>query len=358
MVFSSISPLPHTFRDCTLCKRLDGKRLFFSREYPDKSPGHELILPEETKPCVPMVRLNACGHYYHAHCLARSNPAKYTNIDARGSEGVIHFDEYDCLDCAGTQPNNSTFHPEVDAGTVQGALGEYTNSHDIFDLAEDDVDLYNERLVEMRKMVNIYTILNTVDTRRSAVQKTLDELYLRARNYLRIVTDDGIPGPGNSVRDMFLFKQNGHTLNEVPYGTFLNPITVEYNMERLRVKELNIRQLYAYPSYPNYTGIAAINHLNHIVAEFKKYMAGEPNTVTELEQLGTVRNMIFEPTDRVAPFCVLNRHGQPKQFVVFDDFPITENPGSCSISGGTRKYAVRYKRKSTRLQTKLIRNRY
>lgn len=223
-------------------------------------------------------------------------------------------------------------------------MSDYTNSNDVFDLAEDDVDLYNERLVVMRQMVNIYTILDTYDTRRAAVQEKLIGLYFRARNFLSLITDDGIPGPGNPVRDMFLFKQNGRTLNAVPYYTFLNPITVEYNMERLCVKELNIRQLYAYPSYPNYAGREAIDHLNHIVAEFKKYMAGEPNTVTELEHLGTIRTMIFVETDRTRPFCVLNRHGEPKQFVVFDDFPITENPGSCSISGGCRLRTLKYKK--------------
>jgi hypothetical protein len=231
----------------------------------------------------------------------------------------------------------------VDAGTAQDDISEYTNSYDIFDLAEDDVDLYNERLVEMRQMVNIYTILDTFDTRISSIQEKLIGLYFRARNFLSLVTDDGIPGPGNPVRDMFLFKQNGRTLNEVPYHTFLYPITVEYNMERLSVKELNIRQLYAHPSFPNYTGRVAINHLNHIVAEFKKYMAGEPNTVTEMEDIGTVRTMVFVETDRTLPLCVLNRHGEPKQFVVFDDFPITENAGSCSISGGRRRRTRKYK---------------
>lgn len=339
--------LQHAPTDCTLCRRLYGNNY---RRFPrnaGQDPGLDLILPEETKPCVPWLVLNACEHYYHAHCLARSNPEKYTNIDTRNPDGThefIHFDEYDCLDCAGTQPNNSTFHPDVDAGTAQDVISEYTNSFDVFDQAERFVERYNDRRLVMRQMVNIYTILDPLEYTISFIQERLHRLYFRATNYLSLIADDAIPEPGDPVPNMFLFKQNGQTLNRIPYNRFLYPITVEYDMERLRVKELNIRQLYQNTAYRE-----NIRHLNLVVAEFKKYMAGEPNTVTELEQDESVRIMIHAPTDRTRPLCVLNRHGESKQFVVFDDFPITENTGSCSISGGTRK------RKSRK--TKLIRNR-
>ncbi len=340
---------PRIPMDCTLCKRLQGNRVSYPRRA-GQDPGRDLILPEQTKPFSPWVMLGPCGHYYHAHCLARLNPAKYTNIDVTspdGSHELIQVDEYDCLDCAGTQPNNSTFNPSMPEGTRTDVVSQYTNSHTAFSEAERIVDTYNARRIEMRQMVNIYTILDPMSYTLFDIQRNLDNVRQRAIDYVTCISN-GIHGRENPIPNMFLFYQNGHIIHEVPYASFLTPITVKYNMDRLRVKELNVRQIYA---TENYTNQEKIRYLNQMVAEFKKYEAGEPNTVSVIEMFTTTQTMILEPTDRSRPLCVLNRHGQRKRFVVFDDFPIRENTGVCSVSGGTRR-----KRKIRK--TKLIRNHY
>jgi hypothetical protein len=324
--------------NCTLCKRLQGKHLVFKRRT-DQEAGREIILPEETYPCAPWVRLNACGHYYHVHCLARSNPAKYTNIDVRNPDGTtepIDIDEYDCLDCAGTQPNNSRFNPHIAEGTVQDDISDHTNSVRAFDIAEAWLSMYNARLLEMRQTVNIYTILDPLSYSLRSLKYALKIIRTRIAYYLSLQSDDGVIVPTRPVPDIFLFKQ-GRLLKDIPYLSFLKPIDIEYDMTRLSVKELNIRQLYG---TLRITDSMKITRLNESVAELKRYMAGEPANLYSIELLEldpSIQTLVLEPTDRTDPLCVLNRHGKPKRFVVFDDFPIRENSGACSISGGTRK---------------------
>ncbi len=350
MAFMQIDARPHTVADCSLCRRLQGARILYPRRA-GQDPGVDLILPETTNRFVPWFRLTACDHCYHAHCLARLNPAKYTNIEARypdNTHDLIQVDEYDCLDCAGTQPNNSTFNPSIPVGHRIDIHSDYTNSHDVFQEAERVVDIYNRRKADLRQRINITTILDPMDYTRHSITTALDRMSVRLRIY---ATGNPLalplPDPVHSIPSSYIFYQNGHRLNpRVPYATLLDRVTVDFDWDKLFTKELNIRQICTDIA----TDAEKIRRMNEAVLAFKRLREGVGD-VGYLEIENYVGLMLHAPTDREAPLCVLNRHGQRKRFVVFDDFPIRENTGVCSVSGGTRR-----KRKIRK--TKLIRNHY
>jgi len=343
-----IDTRPHTVTDCSLCRRLHGNRLLFPRLV-GQDPGLDLILPETTNRFVPWFRLTACGHCYHAHCLARLNPSKYTNIEARNPDGthdLIQVDEYDCLDCAGTQLNNSTFNPSIPSGHRIDIYSDYTNSNDVFQEAEHLVDIYNHRKANLRQRVLLTTILDPMDYTRHSITTALDQMSVRLRIYATCNPNARpLPDPVHFIPSSYIFYQNGHRLNpRMPYSTLLDRVTVDFDWDKLFTKELNIRQICeTIPTVPE-----KIRRMNEAVEAFKRCREGTAD-VTDLEMEPYVAVMVHAPTEREDPLCVLNRHGQRKRFVVFDDFPITENTGVCSVSGGTRKYAPhRYRRKSMR----------
>lgn len=354
MAFMRIDARPHTVADCSLCRRLQGARISYPRRA-GQDPGAELVLPETTKRFVPWFRLTTCDHCYHAHCLARLNPAKYTNIEAKypdNTHDLIQVDEYDCLDCAGTQANNSTFNPSIPEGHRIDIHSDYTNSHGVFQEAERVVDIYVRRKADLQQRINIGTILQPIDYTRHSITTALDRMSVRLRIYATCnPLALPLPAPVHSIPSSYIFYQNGHRLNpRVPYATLLDRVTVDFDWDKLFTKELNIRQICAdIDTIPE-----KIRRMNEAVDAFKQCRAGVGD-VANLETEPYVGVMLHAPTDRAAPLCVLNRHGQRKRFVVFDDFPIAENTGVCSISGGTRKnnrivYGPfsRYKRKSIR----------
>jgi len=358
MAFMRIDARPHTVADCSLCKRLQGAHISYPRRV-GQDPGADLILPETTNRFVPWFVLTTCGHCYHAHCLARLNPEKYTKIEVK-YPGVrpdtIDIDEYDCLDCAGTQPKNSRFNPYIPEGDKKDNYSDYTNSHGVFQEAERVVYIYVRRKAVLRQRINIGTILEPLDYTRHSITTALDQMSVRLRIYAKCnPLALPLPAPVHSIPSSYIFYQNGHRLNpRVPYATLLDRVTVEFDWDKLFTKELNIRQICANID----TVPEKIRRMNEAVEAFKRCREGLAD-VADLEMEPYVGVMLHAPTDRSAPLCVLNRHGARKRFVVFDDFPIAENTGVCSISGGTRKYGSnRYRRKSIRRKTKLIRKHY
>lgn len=329
--------------DCSLCMRLRGKR-------PTDSEGNNinveedvLLLPEEKYQVVPWIQLK-CSHYYHVHCFCRLNPSKYQDLYIRqpGRYGIRDDTvelNYQCLDCEGKQQFNCEFIPSKPSGTryEPSTRNTYENSQFALDRAESLLIAYKRR---SKEKINIMTILEQTMNQRS-LQADVDKLPTLARTYLRLLYDVHPHPPFNHP---YVFRQGGRIIETVSYLDLLEPIKVEYDMVTMQTKEMNLRQLF---TSIEATNAQIVETMNTIVKNCKDYIAGDPYAMDDVCESSIVFRMFKEPTDRSTPFCVKNRHGETKRLVTFDDFPIKENTGRCSIMGGKRKTKLIRKRHQT-----------
>ena len=325
--------------DCSLCMRLRGKRPTDAEGNNINVEEDALLLPEEKYQVVPWIQLK-CSHYYHVHCFCRLNPAKYEDLYIRqpGRYGIRNDTvelNYQCLDCEGKRQFNCEFIPSKPSGTryEPSTRNTYENSQFAFDRAESLLVAYNRR---SKEKINIMTILDETTNLRS-LQADVDKLPTVARAYLRLLYD---VHPHPPFDHPFVFRQ-GRIIETVSYLDLLEPIKVEYDMVTMQTKEMNLRQLFRPMKVTNRQIVA----MNAIVKSCKDYIAGDLNAMNDIHSSILFR-MFKEPTEVSEPFCVVNRHGETKHLVTFDDFPIRE-PSSCSIMGGRRKTKLIRKRHQT-----------
>lgn len=331
--------------DCSLCMRLRGKRATDMDGNNINVEEDVLLLPEEKYQVVPWIQLK-CGHYYHLHCFCRLNPRKYEDINIRYPGPAAIKDDtvelnYDCLDCEGKwHLTNCRFNPTMPSRiTIEPSTGNtYENSQFAMDRAESLLIEYKQRCA---KRINLTTILNKVYDQPS-LQNELDLIPILIKSYLNLTHNTiTIQSPYNNP---FVFRQGGRIIDtdSVSYLDLLEPINVEYDMDTIKTKEMNLRQLFRPMTVTN----RQIETMNDIVKSCKDYIAGDKYAMNDHCRSSIVFRMFKEPTEVSNPLCVVNHRGEKKRLVTFDDFPIRET-SSCSIMGGTRKTKLIRKRHKT-----------
>ncbi len=351
MILSSIR---HAWMDCSLCKRLHGSTIESTkvekRRRVERIDPSKLILPEQIyKPyCIPWYDL-PCGHSYHAPCLAVLNPAKYSNISyIKDSPDTINIDEVHCLDCNGRGINNCTFHATTNEPDVRIDDGKaYINIKNAFERADKDVAIFIERYdISETLQVNINSLLNNyVDTNRKSIEEiNLPDLRNKIINCIKLITDtiEGISADHEPLDHPYIFLKpvSAQRINPetVTYLELTEPIEVAWDNEKLQQQRILIDALNI-DALPMVEHIARVNRLANPIQDHLHGDYSSRSWIDETDPI--VTTMLYATIDpRKRGLCVLNRHGEKKRVLTFEDFPIRENTGTCSISGGrkTRKY--------------------
>lgn len=347
--------------DCSLCKRLRppvsitvGEKEpdeILDRKRPklERSNGEELLLPEQKYPpeCIPCYEF-FCKHYYHVPCLARLNPKKYTDITYRtdGIRDTLELDEFNCLDCHGTQPINCRFDPnkeghvnEVEAnGTI------YINVPEAFEQAEQDMNTFLHRYDELEELELDFNQF-VQDSRKEAEEYILPALKLPVIQYLSLMKNDMVFQPVVSSSKFDYVNRVTHepavSLKDLMDGIDVHWSEEDKNYFKKRQLYVNDLNLYGFNDHEN------IRHLNRLAVPIKRYLQGEEEARKLIQEDDITKLMLYGTNGHTKEIvCVKSHTGEVKQSVTFDDFPIREAT-SCSIMGGKRKTKLIRKRRKT-----------
>ena len=344
-----LSSIRHTLMDCSLCKRLYGSTIESTKEKRrrvERIDPSELILPEERyySDCIPWYDL-PCGHSYHVPCLAVLNPAKYSNISyiKDGLPDTINVDEVHCLDCSGRGINNCTFHATTDEPDVRTDDGKtYINIKDAFETAELHADEFITKYNLCRDRVNLKVLLGSYEI--SMDRKTIEEVILpdirnKVIDYIKLNTTDiadlSLDNEAVTIPYLFTTDRSRYETDHVYWLDLTRPMEVTWDKDKLIEQRILIDVL-------NIDGMPMAEHIervNGLANPISRYLSGEYDDRRLIDEKNPIVAMMLY--DKVDPqrrgLCVLNNMGEKKRILQFGDFPIRENTGTCSISGGRRK---------------------
>ena len=261
-----VSRYPHI--DCSLCKKLGppvtitfgDKESFQSvdgkRQRIELSNGEELLFPETkyNPQCIPCYEFH-CGHRYHVPCLARLNPAKYTDITYRTgrTRDTLELDEFHCIDCHGTQPINYMFNPSIEGAVNMPEPGTiYINVPNAFERAETDLATFLERHLEVvQSDLTLNEFIQNGTSRKEIEETVLPEIQSSLIKYLTLEKPDiKYPVPRErSTKEYALenrLTHKGLDMENVCLADLLDGIDVhwtEKDKDYFRTKTLNIGEL-------------------------------------------------------------------------------------------------------------------
>jgi hypothetical protein len=274
------------------------------------------------------------------------NPAKYSNISyiKDGIPDTINVDEVHCLDCSGRGINNCTFHATTDEPDVRDDDGKsYINIKDAFETADSDADQFIIRYNLCRERVNLKVLLGNFEN--SMDRKTIEEVLLpdirnKMIDYLKLdpisiaaylsLDYDPVTAPY-----LFTTDRSRYETDHVYWLDLTEPMEVTWDKDKLIEQRILIDVL-------NIDGMPMDEHIkrvNDLANPISRYLSGEYDDRLLIDEKNPIVAMMLY--DKVDPqrrgLCVLNNVGEKKRILHFGDFPIRENTGTCSISGGKRK---------------------